>query len=72
MHNITLIIPAKNESESLPSVLNELKQYPYKISIPVKLGDEVKKGVDVEVSDEEPSLIDRISGWFTEDANKTN
>ena len=26
MHNITLIIPAKNESESLPSVLNELKQ----------------------------------------------
>ena len=33
MHNITLIIPAKNESESLPSVLNELKQYPYKIDI---------------------------------------
>jgi len=27
MHNITLIIPAKNESESLPSVLNELKKY---------------------------------------------
>ena len=33
MHNITLIIPAKNESESLPLVLNELKQYPYKIDI---------------------------------------
>ena len=33
MHNITLIIPAKNESESLPSVLNELKKYPYKIDI---------------------------------------
>lgn len=33
MHNITLIIPAKNESESLPVVLNELKQYPYKIDI---------------------------------------
>ena len=33
MHNITLIIPAKNESESLPSVLKELKQYPYKINI---------------------------------------
>ena len=33
MHNITLIIPAKNEAESLPSVLNELKQYPYKIDI---------------------------------------
>lgn len=33
MHNITLIIPAKNESESLPVVLNELKQYPFKIDI---------------------------------------
>ena len=33
MHNITLIIPAKHEAESLPSVLNELKQYPYKIDI---------------------------------------
>ena len=33
MHDITLIIPAKNEAESLPSVLNELKQYPYKIDI---------------------------------------
>jgi glycosyltransferase involved in cell wall biosynthesis len=33
MENLTLIIPAKNEAESLPSVLNELKQYPYKIDI---------------------------------------
>jgi len=48
------------------------KQHPDKISIPVKVGDEVEEGVDEEVSDEEPSLIDRISGWFTEDANKTN
>ena len=48
------------------------KHHPDKISIPVKVGDEVEEGVDVEVTDEEPSLIDRISGWFTEDANKTN
>ncbi len=48
------------------------KQHPDKISIPVKVGDEVEEGVDVQVTDEEPTLIDRISGWFTEDANKTN
>ncbi len=33
MNNITLIIPAKNEAESLPQVLDELKKYPYNISI---------------------------------------
>ena len=33
MNNLTLIIPAKNESESLPKVLDELKKYPYNISI---------------------------------------
>ena len=48
------------------------KQYPDKISMPVKLEDQVEEGVDVEMTVEEPSLIDRISGWFTEDANKTN
>ena len=48
------------------------KQHPDKISIQVKGGYEVEEGVDVEVTDKEPSLIDRISGWFTEDANKTN
>ena len=48
------------------------KQHPEKISMPVKVEDEVEEGVDVEVTVEEPSLIDRISGWFTEDANKTN
>ena len=31
MKNLTLIIPAKNESESLPTVLNELKKFNYKI-----------------------------------------
>ena len=46
------------------------KQHPDKLS--VKLEDKVDEGLDIEVIDEELSLIDRISGWFTEDANKTN
>jgi len=33
MNNLTLIIPAKNESESLPKVLDELKEYKYKIDV---------------------------------------
>ena len=33
MNELTLIIPAKNEAESLPIVLNELKKYNYKIDI---------------------------------------
>ena len=33
MKNLTLIIPAKNEKESLPSVLNELKNFECKIKI---------------------------------------
>ena len=33
MNELTLIIPAKNEAESLPIVLNELKKYNYKINI---------------------------------------
>tara|TARA_B100001175_G_scaffold225387_1_gene192153 strand:- start:914 stop:1588 length:675 start_codon:yes stop_codon:yes gene_type:complete len=33
MKDLTLIIPAKNESESLPKVLDELKIYPYNINI---------------------------------------
>jgi hypothetical protein len=48
------------------------KQHPDKISIPVKIEDQVEEGVDEEMTVEEPSLIDRIGGWFTEDANKTN
>ena len=27
MEDLTLVIPAKNEKESLPAVLNELKEY---------------------------------------------
>ena len=33
MNNLTLIIPAKNESESLPKVIKELNSYNYKISV---------------------------------------
>jgi len=33
MSDLTLIIPAKNESESLPNVLNDLKSYDHKINI---------------------------------------
>ena len=33
MENLTLIIPAKNEAESLPTVLSELKKFNYKINI---------------------------------------
>jgi glycosyltransferase involved in cell wall biosynthesis len=31
MKDLTLIIPAKNEAESLPVVLSELNKYKYKI-----------------------------------------
>ena len=33
MKDLTLIIPAKNEAESLPTVLSELKKYKFKIKI---------------------------------------
>ena len=39
MNDLTLIIPAKKEAESLPSVLNELKKYDYKIDIVLHASD---------------------------------
>ncbi len=33
MNNLTLIIPAKNEAESLPKVIEEVKKYNYNINI---------------------------------------
>ena len=39
MENLTLIIPAKNEKESLPSVLNKLKKFNVKISIVLEKND---------------------------------
>ena len=39
MEHLTLIIPAKNEEESLPGVLDELKKYNLKIIIILEKGD---------------------------------
>ncbi len=39
MNNITLVIPAKNEKESLPKVLDELKSYNLKILIVLERDD---------------------------------
>jgi len=39
MDELTLIIPAKNEAESLPIVLDELKKYNYKIDIILHVTD---------------------------------
>ena len=33
MNNLTLIIPAKNEAESLPKVIDEIKKYNYNIDV---------------------------------------
>ena len=39
MKDLTLIIPAKNEKESLPKVLEELKNYNFNISIILEKND---------------------------------
>ena len=39
MNDLTLVIPAKNEKESLPIVLNELKKYNLKIIVVLEKGD---------------------------------
>jgi len=39
MENLTLVIPAKNERESLPIVLNELKKFNIKILIVLEKND---------------------------------
>ena len=39
MNNLTLVIPAKNEKESLPQVLEELKKFPYDISVVLEEND---------------------------------
>ena len=53
MTNLTLVIPAKNESESLPEVLDELKIYEYKKKV-ILQKDDLKtissiKSYDVEI-----------------------
>jgi len=53
MNDLTLIIPAKNEAESLPIVLNELKKYNYKTDIVLHATDigtiQVIKEYDVNI-----------------------
>ena len=39
MNELTLVIPAKNEKESLPSVLDELKDYNLKIIVVLEESD---------------------------------
>ena len=53
MSNLTLIIPAKDEEESLPFVLNELKSYNYNILVVLHPSDKktinVIKNFDIEI-----------------------
>ena len=53
MKELTLIIPAKSESESLPQVLNELKKFDLKIKILLQEDDihtiQAIKGFDCEI-----------------------
>ena len=53
MSNLTLIIPAKNEAESLPKVLEELNSYDFKISVILHESDattiEILKNHNVEI-----------------------
>ena len=39
-NKITLVIPAKNEADSLPKVLKELKKFKFKISIVLERSDQ--------------------------------
>ena len=41
MSNLTLIIPAKNEKESLPKVLDELREFDFKINILLESSDKL-------------------------------
>ena len=54
MKDITLVIPAKNEKESLPQVLNELKKFDYNIMVVLHKSDietiESIKNYDVEIA----------------------
>ena len=53
MNNLTLLIPAKKEAESLPEVLKELKDFNYKINVILDKGDKSTinaiKDFDIEI-----------------------
>ena len=62
MIDLTLIIPAKNESESLPDVLNQLKNYNYKVNIILHSSDtstiEAIKSHNIEI------IYQKNLGWL--------
>ena len=43
MKNLILLIPAKNESESLPKVLKELENFQYEIAVVLHESDNTRK-----------------------------
>ena len=43
MNNLTLVIPAKNESESLPKVLDEISNLQLKVIVVMPKDDEITK-----------------------------
>ena len=67
MKNITLIIPAKNEKESLPQVLNELKKFDYKIMVVLHKSDietiESIKNYDVKIAFQKILVRRCINYW---------
>ena len=74
MDNLTLLIPAKFESESLPSVLAELKRFNYRICIILKESDfktiDSIKGFNVQIINQKGSgygnaLIEGINSCKT-------
>ena len=74
MDNLTLLIPAKFESESLPRVLTELKRFNYKICIILKESDfktiDSIKGFNVQIINQKGSgygnaLIEGINSCKT-------
>jgi glycosyltransferase involved in cell wall biosynthesis len=76
MSNLTLLIPAKHESESLPIFLDELKKYDYKKVVildqtDIKTINSIKKFEDVEILNQKKNgygnaLIEGINHTKTE------
>ena len=59
MENLTLVIPAKNEKESLPNVLNELKKFKLKILIILE-SEDIETINSIKISSIEPLLLASI------------
>ena len=75
MNELTLIIPAKNEAESLPIVLNELKKYNYKIDIVLHSTDidtiQAIKNYEVNIVYQENfGYGDALNSWYQASAKQ--